>query len=58
MKVRALQSSSASTQVLLKYCKDTDDDWLLDTPDRNNNSPLHIAAEKGKIENVQVSLTL
>ena len=44
--------------MLLKYCKDTDDDWLLDTPDRNNNSPLHIAAEKGKIENVQVSLTL
>ena len=41
-------------QVFLLYCRDANDNKSINTPDKDNNTPLHIAAGKGKSENVQV----
>ena len=40
--------------MFLLYCRDASDNQSINTPDKDNNTPLHIAAGKGKSENVQV----
>ena len=40
--------------MFLLYCRDANDNRSINTPDRDNNTPLHIAAGKGKSENVEV----